>query len=325
MTEKPLTIELPNIKDDGLVVTTTDDSSQLGLGEFLVVNVLGDLPADDQEVETAKSALRKYLRRRSGLKVYTEDSEEVVGPAYYVELYVGGEEVEEANIYFNTSVLKDMEPERRQEAEQIRNLVIEAWESGVQLDFVRDQENTGEEGLIIVSLNLLDRGFSKNREDALKAAVKAELEEKTGYRTDVVTDSVHFEVDEGVERFFYKLVSVGVRGEVVGRKPINELPPGDLDKATLDSLILDAVENGLKEIGNEVDNDATDSDSRVPPTRPPVTVTPVRRPGVSGGGQYDRIIEILANLFIRTLDLSISIKGAMDRKSEEVRKRKGMC
>ena len=258
------------------------------------------------------------------MKVYTEDSEEGVGPAYYVELYVGGQEGEKANIFFNTSVLKDLEPERRQEAEQIRNLVIEAWENGVQLEFVRDQENTDEAGLIIVNLNLLDRGFSKNREDALKSAVKAELEEKTGYRTDVVTDSVDFEVEEGVERFFYKLVSVGVRGEVVGRKPINELPPGDLDKATLDSLILDAVENGLKEIGNEVDNDATDSDSRVPPTRRPVTVTPVRRPGVSGG-QYDRIIEILANLFIRTLDLSISIKGAMDRKSEQVRKRKGMC
>ena len=123
------------------ILTTTENSPKLGLGELLVVNVLGDLPVDDQEVETAKSDLRKYLRQETGLKVYTEDSDEVVGPAYYVELYVRGQEVENANIYFNTSALNDLEPKRKKEADLIRNIVAETWKNVVKGEFVRDQEN----------------------------------------------------------------------------------------------------------------------------------------------------------------------------------------
>ena len=187
--ESPLTTEPPDIKGDILMLTTTENSQKLGLGEVLVVNVLGDLPVDDQEVETAKSDLRKYLRQETGLKVYTEDSEEVVGPVYYVELNVRRQEVEETNIYFNTTALNDLEPERKKEADLIRNLVAETWKNFTKLEFVGDQEN------------------------------------------------------------------------------------------------------------------------------------PERRPGVSRG-QNERIIEILAKLFMRTFDLNISIKGAIVQKSEQVRERK---
>ena len=72
--DQPVSIELPNIP-------STDDPSTLGLGEVLVVNVLGDLGDDDEKIEAAKKDLERYVREKSGLRVYTEDSEEVVGPA----------------------------------------------------------------------------------------------------------------------------------------------------------------------------------------------------------------------------------------------------
>merc|ERR1719278_1294075 len=115
----PVSLELPNIP-------LTDDPSQLGLGEVLVVNVLGDLGDENEEIEAAKEDFKRYVRGKSGLRVYTEDSEEVVGPAFYVELTVDRQEVDNANIYFNTSVLKDLDTGRRQQAELIRDLVIEA-------------------------------------------------------------------------------------------------------------------------------------------------------------------------------------------------------
>ena len=191
--------------------------------------------------------------------------------------------MDNANIYYDTNVLKDLDTNRRQQAELIRNLVIESWENGVKLDV-----DTEEEKLIIVNLKTLDRDISKRKENTLKSVIKSEQEEQTGYRVEVVLNSVDFEVDEGVNHFYYLPVSIDRDGDVLGifrnSKPINELPPGGLDKATLDSLILTAVQNGLKEIGNEVDNDVTDSDSSLPPTRIPVTQTPVRRPVGSEDG-----------------------------------------
>merc|ERR1712032_548244 len=125
--DQPVSIELPNIP-------STDDPSTLGLGEVLVVNVLGDLGDDNEKIETAKKDLE------SGLRVYTEDSEEVVGPAYYIELTVRGQEVDNANIYYDTNVLKDLDTSRRKQAEIIRNLVIEAWGNGVKLDVETEEE-----------------------------------------------------------------------------------------------------------------------------------------------------------------------------------------
>ena len=49
----------------------------------IVINILGlDEDLQEDEIGQTKDLVRTYVRERSGLKVNTEDSEEVVGPAY---------------------------------------------------------------------------------------------------------------------------------------------------------------------------------------------------------------------------------------------------
>ena len=83
--------------------------------------------------------------------------------------------MDNANIYYDTNVLKDLDTNRRQQAELIRNLVIESWENGVKLDV-----DTEEEKLIIVNLKTLDRDISKRKENTLKSVINLSKKNRQG-------------------------------------------------------------------------------------------------------------------------------------------------
>jgi hypothetical protein len=141
------------------------------------------------------------------------------------------------------------------------------------------------------------------------------LEEETGIRTIVLVDGTDHQVEEDIANlndFYYLPVTVDKTRNVLRNEPIDKLADNIIDKFKLDSMILAATEDGLEKIENEVE-EIRDTSMRVPGSGSQTYTT-----GPVSGQSNDKIIEILANLFIKTLDLSISVKGAMDRSSEQV-------
>ena len=149
----------------------------------------------------------------------------------------------------------------------------------------------------------------------MKKHLKFKLEAETGINTIILVDGTDQQVEEEIAKlndFYYIPVTVSRTRNVLRNEPIDKLADKIIDKVKLDSIILAATEDELKKIENEVE-EIRDASIRVPGSGSQTYTT---RP-VSGESN-DRIIEILANLFIKTLDLSISVKGAMDRSSEQV-------
>jgi len=197
------------------------------------------------------------------------------------------------------------------------------------------EDNSSTEASLIVSIDLTNIEFPNEKEKAkvhqtVIAQLKIFIKQNLGFRNFVLIDRPETFIRnllESLDNYYYIPVKVTPKNRIIRGDTVNRL----VEPLSFPSEFIDVVDEAVKEVlhweyfSNEYEittsNIATES-SLITTNREATTkATAGNLPEVTtryykASQSYDRIIKILADLFIRTLDLSFRIKGAMDKNSK---------